>query len=898
MDIAAQATKGKQTATAIIALKNAIQLQPENQEPRFLLAKLYHQELRLLEAEKELRKAIELGLNGQQSVPLLMAIYRDMNDKIKLQSVEIVKGRFSTQQYARLRLLQAQSYIDDGQTAKSFAALKEVKQLKGVPLEVNLALALELVVQNELQAAMVLVESVLNSHPKSSRFLKLKANIHLRFGQLDEAAKGYAKYLELEGGDSEAKLILARLYSDLNRPNRAEPLVDELLSNYPGNMFLTQLKIAARVNSKDFSVAYRLAEHSLRNLGEDDTTRLLAGVSAYFGGDYKNASRHLSLVANILPDNHMAMRLLADSQLRLGLLSDAKSVVMGLDIQSDFDASLVARLGSSLVAAGELKKAKETVAKQNANSQARNIVTGTALTKLSLRDFSGVVDLESLLTNNQFEPNSQEAQYVEQVLVRNYLKTEQYQKALEVAERWQQNSSTTASGLALQANVMRRQGDAEGAKQTLGRAVKLAPENPSIALKLLELSSYESEEQVLAGLASTRDILSRHPDFTPAILFHYLLAARVGREGEMLSHLQDRINKKQQATKHAITLAKLFMVRNDFASAVSLFESAKEQQPQPFWRYLAEAYKYHGQPSDADKLYQEWFDKQPNSPLATAGMVEVLMSKADYSSALDITSKYIREIREDVADINASHCQLLIYNEQLKDATQCIVTYLNQYKETPLVQGLNGQLLLKQGKPEPAVNLLQTAYFHRPSPQSADLLATALLFSKGQRQEIAFLKYHLGRVPKDFGNSLRLADSLAEIEPELAETYYLRALELAPDHFVALNNLAHLLSDKPDLAAAYEFAMRANKAKPRHPVVLATLGTIELKLGKNRQALSHLSLAYEQHQDNRQEELVVSYIEALLKNDQVKLAERRIAEHRLSEPEQISRLDEIKRLFL
>ena len=61
---------------AIIALKNAIQLDPQAAQPRFELGKIYLQEQDYESAEKELSRALDYGYKPADVLPLLSKAFQ------------------------------------------------------------------------------------------------------------------------------------------------------------------------------------------------------------------------------------------------------------------------------------------------------------------------------------------------------------------------------------------------------------------------------------------------------------------------------------------------------------------------------------------------------------------------------------------------------------------------------------------------------------------------------------------------------------------------------------------------------------------------------------------------------------------------------------------------------
>ena len=244
------------------------------------------------------------------------------------------------------------------------------------------------------------------------------------------------------------------------------------------------------------------------------------------------------------------------------------------------------------------------------------------------------------------------------------------------------------------------------------------------------------------------------------------------------------------------------------------------------------------------------------------------------------------------------HAQLLVLNQRFLQASAFLNTLPAQLQQTPFLKGVLGQIQLHQNEFNAALPNLEAAYQVNPSPQNARLIALTKIRLSGHQQAVDFLIGHLDTQEKDLINILFVADLLIDIDPNKAMAYYRRLLNIQPDNFMALNNLAYLLAESGVFEEAYALIENALKIQPDSVDVLDTAGAIALKLDKNKQALNHLSKGYNLSGKEPSDELVVNYIEALFKNNQTRLAERNIGRHQVSDPQQSARLEQLKKRHL
>ena len=111
---------------AVIQLRNALQKNPDLAEARFLLGKALLDNAEYLAAEKELRKASDLGYSFDEVTPLLarVLVLRGDNKKVIEEFAKAeVRGAEAT---AELQSALGQAYLASGNKAKAIETFKTV----------------------------------------------------------------------------------------------------------------------------------------------------------------------------------------------------------------------------------------------------------------------------------------------------------------------------------------------------------------------------------------------------------------------------------------------------------------------------------------------------------------------------------------------------------------------------------------------------------------------------------------------------------------------------------------------------------------------------------------------------------------------------------------------------
>lgn len=865
-----------QYKAAVIELKNAVKLSPEDASIRFMLGKLYYETGQYGAAEKELERSLNAGYNANEVIPLLSKIYRRSGENKNLFKLAAKAKGLKPKELAQLKLYQLQAYVEAGNEKKATALIDELKRIPNGGAYSQMALVYSLILKQQLDGALTQIDTVIEQYPTQAEAQRLKGQLLLNTGQPELAAKAYEAYIESHPDDADVKFFLARLYSDLGQLDKAEPIVDQLLVDYPSQPILLQLKASSSFNQQEYKQALKFANKALDISPEDTSSRLVAGMSSYLLQDMQAANDNLSLVASLLPSDHVALRLLADAQVRLGLALDANQTINRFENLTEQDAGLMSDVGRALLRQGEINKAKAILEQQPENIVRPEVKASVAQLKLSLNDLTAILDLETALKQSQ-EANEEtklDQNQVEEVLANAYFINKQYDEALQLAKRWQQSDDQVQQlkGYFVEGKTQAVLGKPQLAINAYKQALVLEPNNVGIKLALIPLEHSELKLQ----LTAVEELLEQYPTNVSVILQHYMLGKLSKQPEQMTAHLTKQLKKSPDNLGLKVTLGKMLLLEKQPKKAVEVLESAKGKQAQSFWKNLADGYVKVKQYKKAEELYEQWFDLEPNNPQAVIGIMKIQHIQGKNDTALKIANRYLNEIGGTKIEVQLLRLYVMAELQKFSELEGALEALPANVKEMPFVHGVKGQLFINQGEMAQAKSSLLLAYADSPSPTNARNLARAIQKVDGQQALISFLTQHVEKQPSDQKNRLSLAQLLGNKQPESAKQHYYKLIEQNPAHFIAHNNLAGLLFAESNYKSAYKHALSAYELKPNEGPVLDTLGKIELKLNKNKEALTHMQAAVDSLSDQVSDKVMASYIEALLRNEQQFLAERKL----------------------
>lgn len=158
------------------------------------------------------------------------------------------------------------------------------------------------------------------------------------------------------------------------------------------------------------------------------------------------------------------------------------------------------------------------------------------------------------------------------------------------------------------------------------------------------------------------------------------------------------------------------------------------------------------------------------------------------------------------------------------------------------------QILLQQGKPEEARELLHATRGGSAAEQARLAIAEAQLLREAGRKAdgYAVLSAALAKHPDDLELLYETAlTAERQDQPEVMEKHLRHLLTLKPDHAHALNALGYSLAERNiRLDEANELITRALALAPDDPFIMDSMGWVQFRQGKLAEALKTLEKAY------------------------------------------------------
>ena len=853
-----------QTAGAIIDLKNAIQVDSQNAEARFLLGKTYVSRGAAAAAEKELSQALKLGYDQEEVLPLLASA---LNLQYKNQEiVDLVNNakNLSPAVETSLLLYQALAYFQLEKPANAKRSVIQANDISSESAYSKLASAYLSFSNKQIEDAIEKTDALLALQPDFAEANLLKGQLATLNKDYASAVDSFEKYHKLLPEVLHARIFLANAYIKNKQFDDAEKQLDLLLKISANQPFINQLKGLVRFQAKDYENAKRYTEVAIHNGLSNTPNRIIAGVSAFQQKNYEQAYQHLSAIQDSLSADHPMRRILVILQLKLGLNVEAGDNLLNMGNMTEADIVLLSSASAQLFKEGKTQQAKKLIEKTNALDFTDPVhIAQRGMMKMSLDELEGITDLKQALS---LDPDLSSANAA---LAKAYLDGGQFEDALALANTWIEKEPSEVKGYVLAALANINMSKVTNAELMYEKILQIDPASPVANLYFCD-KAVENGKPTEA-LKYLQKVLTVYPDYIPALSKYFVLQQRQDAVDAGIKPIKQAFESKKTDINYRLLLAQALLSANRFSETISILEQVTPEASTPdmYWVVLSNAYFSSSMSQKALATALRWTELQPNSAAAKSRYIILLEASGNLDLALSVAqdgkAKFSNEPKFSLFVIHF----LILKNEYQLAQTEWS-KLASEIQNNVVGKGLQAQIWLEQGQPEKALAGLKQYYEQRPSQRNTLMVAKALRDMNKEKEAVLFLQQHTEQHSDDKSTNVLIADLLMDSNPSEAIAAYTKIVKEQPRNVFALNNLAWLLYQQKNYTDAEKYARLALQEKPAMAEIKDTLALILLKKGDKQQALVLMEEVFAQLPNNA--DVSIHYAEALLANNQKKQA--------------------------
>ena len=854
----------QQDSAAIISLKNALKLEAKNAQARFLLGKLY---LNMGDAEnaiKELERANKFKFSVDQVLPLLARAYMLAEydeDILALSSQEKLLATPNTQ-YLAYKVMAALRTDNKALAQETVEAAFSVSQSDSYSMLANAYLAF---FEQKLDLANTSVGRILVANPDNVDALMLQGQIATAQNNYALAADSFSQYLKLQPNSGRAQIFLADSLVKNGQFDEAEKIADSILAKIPNQPFLLYIKAMVRFEKKDYEAASSIANQSLSSGFKNFRLKLVAGASAFYLQNYEQSNHHLKELLPYIAPEHPARRMLAISQLQLGLIDDISETLTDYDSTSKENAQFLSTLSYELLEVGALEKAKEMANYAAAsNGMTAEQTARAGVLKLLMNDPSGIDTLELAVQQNP------ELISAELALAFASIKSDDLARATAIADKWLKKYPTNAGGYNLKATIFLKENKLAEGKAALEKSLEIEPNNVYALTQLVKLANHEKDKELAVSL--TEQALKAHPEAIEVLGLYF----EFHKDKTGLKVITQAQQNHAKDIKYGILLAQSLMQLEQFKQASSVLDAydVSVKTPKRYWQLLLSANAKQTDGKDILLLLEQWHNTNAYHIEPVFLLANYWANKKAPDKALNVLNGAFKNHPQNVM-LHLVKMQLLLNNNLINDAKVLLKTIEKFDINENLIAGIEGRILLLDKEFSAAVPKLKQQYQAQPTSINATYLAFALDANDQKDEAIKLLERQVEQDSLDNKLDPKISLSLANMylaeHQDKAIVEYERLIKATPNNVVALNNLSWLYMDQGKNIQAAEYAKQAYELAPKIPNVVDTYAQALLKSNKKGAALLKAKEAFELSQ-GKDTDIMLNFAEALLANNMNKEA--------------------------
>jgi cellulose synthase operon protein C len=827
---------------AIIQLRNALQQNPNNAEARFLLATSLLMTNDYVTAEKELRKALEMGYAEETVVPILARSMIDQGRGDEAVREFGTRPLKTPQGQAALHTTLGDAYIELDRPRDADAAYKAA--LASVPDHVpaQVGLARLKAVRGEMDEATRVADEILQKSPTHPDALNLRAAIYAVQQDYKQAATIYERLVAAEPHRASPRRALINSLIMDGQLEKAAGVIEEARKQAGGNdVRLLYQDALLQMRRENYNGARELAQQILRGYPDDMPTLLIIGSADLHLGNYEPAKETLRRVVEQLPRHDGARRLLITAYVRSGQTNQAIEVLQPLLQRPDVEADTLSLAGEVYLAAADLKRAEDYFARA-VKMDKGNIPLRTRLGQVQLatgEQAQAIQELESASAADSAQWSA------DMLLVLGHMRAKDYTKAMEaykVLEKKQPNSPITFN---VKGTLLAAQNDLKGARAAFEHALKLRPDNFAALVNLARLDIKENRPDMAQNRFESA--VAEQPKNDQLMLTYAQFLGFTGAPTEtVLKWTQRAVDINPNSEAGRLSLMTLQAKMNDKKALLAAAQEAMAAMPNSARIMEAGglAQLAAGDTNQAISTFNKLVQSQPKAVPPLMRLAQAQAAAKDVEGALDSLRK-AQALEPEKARAPSMMVDVLGGAGRFPEAMTEAKRLQTRFPDLANGFALEGDVHSAQRRWKEA----EAAYKEgiERDPNNTMLFSKAfrvMEFDKRLAEADAWGDKWLKAHPADIGARIFLAERSMQMKDfKGAVKQYKSVAEIAPKNIAVLNNLAWASGQLKD-PAALGYAQQAYELAPNNPAVLDTLAMILLDRGEPGKALPYMEQAF------------------------------------------------------
>lgn len=870
---------------ATIEFKNVLQAHPDDGETRYLLGQTYNETGEALTAEKEIRRAINLGYPADAALgELARALFLQGEYQKALDQTAKAVQPGPALQCVRADALRALGKTGDAQALYSAVLDKQPAFPAALIGLGRLAQA-----AGDMAAAGQYAARAQQADPRNTDVLLFVADLQRSQKQFDAAMATLDSILQIAPEHRSAHIEKAYILIPQAKFDAAQKELDAAILSGPSGMLVLYTQALLDFTQGKDAAALESLQKVLRAAPEHAPSMLMAGAINMNLGALSQAEYYLRSYLRANPGNLYARKLLTSTLLKAGQTPDAMAVLEPALNTSAQDPEVLALAGETFMQTRDFSKAGELFSK--AASIAPDVTglrTALGLSKLGKGETeAALADLQEAARR---EPGNAQVGIALTTTLLSMKRHDQALKAVQDLEKAQPKNPVVQN---LTGMVLAARKDLDGARAAFDRALALQPSYFPAAANLSRLELELKDDA--AAKKHLLDFLAKNKGSADATTALAALAARNRDLADATHWLEKAHADNPEATAPGIRLVNHYLLMRENQKAAALAQALQSKNPDSpeLLDMLGKAHTANGDLPLAVDAYKKLAIVMPRSPHVHM-QVAALYLKLNNIGAAEDHLKTALGMQPDFPAAQLAQAEIYVKRGSYDLALMISDQLQKNYPKASGGHQLRGDILMARKKPEQALPAFEKALQITPTGELLIKVANALRVAGKPADGAARVEQWLKQHPDDVRVQLYKGETLLADKQYTAAAGHLQGLvQRYPGNVTAFNNLAWAYQQAGDTRAVAA-AEQAYKLAPQHPVVMDTLGWVLVEQGQAAKGLPVLQKASAAAPEAR--DIRYHLAQALVKTGD-KAGARRELETVLSGDKQFAQADEARALL-
>jgi len=817
---------------AVLQLKNALLLKPDDAGALLLLGKVHLESGDAASAEKEITRARELGVDAAEWKPLLGKAYLLSGRNDELLKEVTPEEQYPANVRADILQLQGHAWLAKRQFQEADEKFRAVLALQPDRSEALLGRARVAYQQQEKGKAAEFIDEVLRHDPLSADAWMLKGGLLSIAGDQKGAVVAYQRALEIAPDMLAAHAAKAASHIDLGEYEPALAEIAAIRGQSPDSYLAHYLEARVYFQKQNLNQALTSIHDALSVAPGYQPGQLLAGAIYYRKGQYLQAEEYFRPLWNAHPEDVRTAKLLAVSLVKTDQQAAAIDVLEKSVFSHPDDIQLLTILGSLYIRTGQEARGLEYLNKAAAVApDSAAVLTQLAIGHMASGDTGqAITELKEALKLDS------DLMQADMLLILVQLRQGKLEDALHGAGELvrQHPDSVVAQNLLGNAYFARKEYPA--ARDAYEKALVLDTQFVPASINLATIDQLEGDWA--SAERRYRGVLRQDEGNLQVLLELAKLAVEQGRKDDAIEFLNQARRHHPDEIKPVLLLSELYRQAQDTAKALELARSAISLDPHnpAVLEVLARAQLEAGDTGGGIKTLQGIAEITPSSAKLHYQIARLYLQQKNAAAARQSLMRAI-DLQPDFPAAQATLGRLEIVGKNYAAAQDIASALQHAHPQAPDGYELAGYIHAAQGDLHQAVLLYEQAYELKESAHLAIGLFNAWRITGESEKAIAALRNWLVEHPEDNTVRMPLASFLQQQgKQDEAIEEYLQILAKQPDNITALNNITSLYQQQGS-EKGIVYAERAYEIAPQRPDVIDTLGWLLVQKGEHQRGL-------------------------------------------------------------